>query len=533
MATLLTRRAVLQAAMETSYNAGATFGVNDGILVETPDYKADPELLNRNFTRDTLSQQAHVAGRTPATMDFVTELRGNGIQNSGAAAQAPIITRLFRACGYKLTAYASPNIFGVFDIGDHANKVAWSVTSGAAATDVLTLTVNAANNDTVTIGAQVYTFKTVLTGAAYEVLLGASNTATLDNLVAAVMGAAGAGATYGTGTVAHPDVTAVRSTSTMVATARIRGTAANSIVATKTGVNPSWATATLTGGLNIGTNTDVIAYRLKVTTGGASGVAQIAVASDTPAEVTAAAAVTTGSPFVLGTKGLTITPVFTGNLALGQEWNLWLMPTGIRLDPISDNFESIALGMYKDKLYHSMPGAFGTFEITAEAGKYATIKWTFHGTFVPAAHAATMPSPVYEKTLPSMVELARLNVDSFQSVVSKFSFNQANDIQLRPDVSSAAGYIGTRIVNRNPSGGMDPEADLIANHDFWLRLRQATRMPFQMRVGTQPGNTVWFAAPVTQYTKTTYADRTGLLTYDAGLDFSGYQGDDEVMLYFC
>ena len=56
------------------------------------------------------------------------------------------------------------------------------------------------------------------------------------------------------------------------------------------------------------TNTDVIQYILDVTTPGVSGTAEITVTSDTVGEGTAAAVVTTATPFTLGTKGLTVTP---------------------------------------------------------------------------------------------------------------------------------------------------------------------------------------------------------------------------------
>jgi hypothetical protein len=41
---------------------------------------------------------------------------------------------------------------------------------------------------------------------------------------------------------------------------------------------------------------------------------------------------------------------------------------------------------------------------------------------------------------------------------------------------------------RKPEGGIDPEADLVANNDFWGNFAAALRMPFQMRVGDEPGN---------------------------------------------
>lgn len=125
-------------------------------------------------------------------------------------------------------------------------------TAAAAATGVLTSdNTNVANNETVTIGAKVYTFKTVLTGAANEVFIGASADASLTNLAAAINGSAGAGTTYGTGTVANVDVTSSAvAAHALTLTAKATGTAANSKATTETSAHLSFGAATLTGGID-------------------------------------------------------------------------------------------------------------------------------------------------------------------------------------------------------------------------------------------------------------------------------------------
>lgn len=90
--------------------------------------------------------------------------------------------------------------------------VALRVSRSAAALGTLTLTANPSAADTVTVGTDVYTFVTALTGLANEVLIGATAALTADNFVSAVNGTAGAGTTYGTGTVAHTLVTAALGT---------------------------------------------------------------------------------------------------------------------------------------------------------------------------------------------------------------------------------------------------------------------------------------------------------------------------------
>lgn len=125
-------------------------------------------------------------------------------------------------------------------------------TAGDAVKATQTLTSDAtapSNNDTVTIGGYVYTFKTTLTGAKWEVLIGASAAEALDNLKSAINATAGAGTTYGTGTPAHPSVTATTNTNTtQVVEARNAGTEANAIATTETSSHLSWGAGTLAGG---------------------------------------------------------------------------------------------------------------------------------------------------------------------------------------------------------------------------------------------------------------------------------------------
>lgn len=103
------------------------------------------------------------------------------------------------------------------------------------------------NNETITIGTTVYTAKTALSGAAYEVLIGISASVFLDNLKSAINATAGAGTTYGLGTSAHPLVTAnTKTATTLLVVAKAIGSAGNSIATTETSAHLSWGSTTLT-----------------------------------------------------------------------------------------------------------------------------------------------------------------------------------------------------------------------------------------------------------------------------------------------
>ena len=411
--SLLTRRAVLLAKLEATYNVDPIPSpATDGVLVEAPDFVADMTVLQREFVHGDLSTVAHQIGRKLSKMSFTTELRGNGKQNSGSVGDVPVIARLFQGCGYALTGHAAAFASPIFSVGDELDSVSWAI-SGAL------------------------------------------------------------------------------------------------------------------------TNTDVIFYYISVVTGGPSGTATVQVTSDTTGEGGGAVeTVTSGTAMAVGTKGLQVTPTFTGNLTAGQSWVVWACPPGSTLDPISDDFDSLTLYLYLDGTLHRITGCEGTFSIDATGGQYAKVKWEFTGQYSPLTDVPLV-SPVFETTLPPQVQLARLLIDNgFVATVNAMTFTQTNTIQPRPDVNGTDAYDGVRLTARNPEGGIDPEATLVASYDFWGRMAAAVRMPFQMRVGTVAGNTVWMMAPSVQYNKMTYKDRTGLRVYDAGLNFRRVNGDDEVRFLF-
>jgi hypothetical protein len=116
-----------------------------------------------------------------------------------------------------------------------------------AAHAALTVSGVGTEGDIVTIDTTVYTLKDALTSPAvpYEVLIGATADETAANLVAAIMDAAGEGVTFGTGTAAHPSVTAVAADGVITATAKVAGTDGNLIAVSKQGAALAWSSGLL------------------------------------------------------------------------------------------------------------------------------------------------------------------------------------------------------------------------------------------------------------------------------------------------
>jgi len=141
--------------------------------------------------------------------------------------------------------------------GTTANASATAAAGAGDTVDVTAITAGTAGNSiaTTATGGQVDFASPTLTGgeaaeAAYSVEIGATASDTLDNLIAAINGDAGEGTDYGTGTVAHPDVTAAAGTGdTVDITATVAGTAGNDIDTTADSSDVSFGALTLEGGV--------------------------------------------------------------------------------------------------------------------------------------------------------------------------------------------------------------------------------------------------------------------------------------------
>ena len=148
-----------------------------------------------------------------------------------------------------------------FLITESGQIIIAAASAAIAASKALTISaITGADTQTVSIGGQTYTFNTVLTNTANNVLIGADVNAMAANLAAAINGGAGAGTTYGTGTVANASVTAVAALGVVTVTAITAGTAGNSVVLAETLTNSAWAggATALSGGENIATAGELV-----------------------------------------------------------------------------------------------------------------------------------------------------------------------------------------------------------------------------------------------------------------------------------
>lgn len=152
-----------------------------------------------------------------------------------------------KASGVLTSTGTAPANNDTVTIGGYTYTCKTTLTGHATAT--LTVSGNFSNNDTVVVNGKTYTFKTALTPAVNEILIGASASASLDNLKAAVTGGGTPDTDYGAGTTAPTGVTATTKTATtLLFVATASGTTANSYATTETGAASSFGAAAMAGG---------------------------------------------------------------------------------------------------------------------------------------------------------------------------------------------------------------------------------------------------------------------------------------------
>lgn len=275
---------------------------------------------------------------------------------------------------------------------------------------------------------------------------------------------------------------------------------------------------------------------LECTTAGGTGVAEFTVSS--PAVAGHAAISTTGvvmtnsSAFTL-IQSAQITPTITGSFDVGDTFTIRLDPVRYEYTPISTGFESLTLYMYFDGLLHKMKGAMGTFSVEGNGGEYAKFNFEFTGDFVDVVDATMPASPVYETQKPSFVELANLTIDGVNTLyASSFGMDIGNDVVIRDSINNAEAYAGALIVARSPTANFDPEAELVATHDFFGKMKAGTEMEFEVHVGNTKGNVVQFYSPNTQYRSINYGERNSIRTMDVQLALTTNASDDELVIMF-
>lgn len=184
---------------------------------------------------------------------------------------------------------------------------------------------------------------------------------------------------------------------------------------------------------------------------------------------------------------------------------------------------SVTVAQYLDGVRHLIYGARGNASWSGNSadGSPARMAFSFTGVYGGTTDTALLSGVSYEKVVPpsfinvgfSMHEFGMTTAGCF----SNFSLDMGNTLTQRESANAAKGVLSTFIGDREPSGNIDPEMVLVADHDFFGRLVGGDTGRMAFTLGSSAGNTISVGAPTVQYANVQGSDRGGLVV--AGLDY--------------
>jgi hypothetical protein len=199
--------------------------------------------------------------------------------------------------------------------------------------------------------------------------------------------------------------------------------------------------------------------------------------------------------------------------------------------PVSADFGSCTLYVYRDRLFHKVTGCRGSFRISVEVGRPALAEWKFKGLYQSPVDAAPS-SPVFGDVLPPVASGAAVTIGGFGPVAEKIEVDINNLIAERKSLIAQGGIAGFEITGRKPQGSFDPEAVAVSSHPFWSNWESAAPLALSLEVGTSDGNRFRIEAPALQYREIGDADRDGRTVYQVPFSLAMVGGDDEISITY-
>ena len=117
---------------------------------------------------------------------------------------------------------------------------------------------------------------------------------------------------------------------------------------------------------------------------------------------------------------------------------------------------------------------------------------------------------------------ASFSIDEYSALLSEMEIDTGAVVAPSIDANEARGIKLFKIVDANVVGSYDPEAVLVATHDFYGKWFGNNPMVLDFTIGSASGNKARFYAPRAQYTGLDDGDREGIATVMANFCINGH-----------
>ncbi len=230
-----------------------------------------------------------------------------------------------------------------------------------------------------------------------------------------------------------------------------------------------------------------------------------------------------------------------GTLMLGCKFGeTEVASTSITYDPIASGDSSLTIGFYKRRDVTTvklilLTGCRGNVSATWVNGAIAFLDFAFTGGEYTESDTTPLTSTSFDTTTPLVFQNATFNLDSKSDFgISALDWDAGNQIAPREDVNSASGHLSAFLTKPKPVGRFDPEEETIAVYDILGKMRSGAEGALSTVLSGGAGNIATFTAPKVQYLTVVDANRNGIRTKDANLQYnrSAATGNDHFSLAF-
>lgn len=192
----------------------------------------------------------------------------------------------------------------------------------------------------------------------------------------------------------------------------------------------------------------------------------------------------------------------------------------------------ITLHYYQDGKRKVIEDAVGNASFALNAAGIGVVSFTFKGHEGVETDAA-FPSASYDASVPVPYINAAFSIGGYAASVSSLSFDLGGDLKTVDSVSSADGYGGIRITERDVNGSFNPLDVLLATRDFVDDWKSGAKMALDSGlIGSVAGNRYRVTMPGVCFRSVGQADREGLRALEIPFGMHESTGDDQLSIVF-
>lgn len=174
------------------------------------------------------------------------------------------------------------------------------------------------------------------------------------------------------------------------------------------------------------------------------------------------------------------------------------------------NVKTLTIGCFQDGMFKSIYGAAGTASLVFPAGRMAYIDWTFTGIWAAPTDTALI-APTYPTDPALRFASSTITYNSVAAKVEQVTVDLGNNVVMREDASTVAGFSTGIITDRNPRINLNPESVLVATNNINGLFLAGTQAAFSLSIPVG-GGTFVVEAGNAQVMNHQEGDRNGMVT---------------------